>query len=221
VAFGEEELLVGQSSAGQLRVHIEFEEPFELEPSVFPGISGFATGEMGLHSTALDEPESDFFQLSTEADFRLILLTNDPGMEVWNDHGSAYMTNGEMFYVGPSPFDTHPVWNLVDGVPGTAYSLTLKIRDLNGIYPDSDPFTLSFTAAAAPGPFELQISQAGPLRASLTWPTNAFGWDLESTAALESPDWASVTNTRSVAGTNFSLTLPTISGSQFFRLRRL
>jgi hypothetical protein len=220
-SMAEDEILVGRNSAGQLQVHVEFDQPLELPVSVFSGISGYATGEVGLHSTLFDDPANDFFQLSTEADFRFILLAKDTGMEVWNDHGSAFMTNGEMFYIGPSPFDTHPVWNLVDGVPGTAYSLTLKIRDLNGIYPDSDPFTLSFTAAAAPGPFELQISQTGASEASVTWPTNAFGWDLESTAALETTNWASVTNARGLAGTNFSITIPTTNGSQFFRLRRL
>jgi hypothetical protein len=214
----EEEVLVGQNSVGQLQVRIEFTQPLELPPSIFPGISGYATGLLGFHSAALDEPENDFYQLSTEADFRFILITNDPGMEVWNDHGSAFMTNGEMFFVGPAPFDTHPIWNLLAGSPGVAYSLTLQLRDLNGIYPDGAPFTLSFTVAPDPGPFQLAISP-GPRQVSLTWPTNAIGWILESNSDLANGNWGAITNLPAVVETNYALTLPALDAQQFFRLR--
>jgi hypothetical protein len=143
----EKEILVGRTAAGQLKIRIEF-DVLGLPVSPFPGISGYATGEVGFHSTILDEPTNDFFQLSPAADFRFILQHKDPGIEVWNDHGSGYMTNGESFYVGPPVFDTHPVWNIVSGTPGNTYSITLFVRDLNGVYPDSDPFTLRFTPVA-------------------------------------------------------------------------
>jgi len=122
----EEEILVGRSAAGQIKVDVGFVPPLELAASVFPGISGYATGGLGLHSTLLDDPAKDFFQLSTAADFRFILLVKDPGMEVWNDTGSAYMGNGDSFFVGPAPFDTHPIWNLVAWTPGNSFSLTLR-----------------------------------------------------------------------------------------------
>ena len=211
-------MLFGHNAAGQLQVRIEFEQPFELPVSVFPGISGFATGEMGLHSTILDEPANDFFQLSPAADFRFILLAEDPGMEVWNDHGSAFMTNGESFFIGQAPFDTHPVWNLVTWTSGPSYSLTLKIIDLNGIYTDSAPFTLSFTAAPSAGPYHLLIS-GGSTGVRLTWPTNAVGWVLESNSQIEATNsWSLVTNTAAIADTNYSLELPVIGNRQFFRL---
>jgi len=68
------------------------------------------------------------------------------------------MTNGESFYVGVAPFNTHPVWNLLGGRPGDWFSLTLRFRDLNGVYSDSGPFVLSFT----PLPPVLIISRATP-----------------------------------------------------------
>jgi hypothetical protein len=217
-ACGEEDMLFGHNAAGQLQVRIEFEQPLELPVSVFPGVSGFATGEMGLHSTILDEPTNDFFQLSSAADFRFILLSKDPGMEVWNDHGSAFMTNGESFFIGPAPFDTHPVWNLVTWTPGPSYLLTLKIIDLNGIYTDSQPFTLSFTAAPSEGPYKLVIS-GGSTGARLTWSTNAVGWVLESSGQIEATNsWSLVTNTAAITDTNYSLELPVIANQQFFRL---
>jgi len=145
---GEDEIDFGQNIAGELKSRIEFDEPLPLPRSVFPGITGYATGAVGFHSIFFDEPTNDFFQLSLAADFRFILLAKDPGMEVWNDHGSAYMTNGESFYVGPPIFDTHPVWNIVSGTTGNVYSLTLKLHDVNGVYADSDPVTISFTPIA-------------------------------------------------------------------------
>jgi hypothetical protein len=147
-ARAENEIDVGHSAAGQLKVEISFELPLGLPVSPFPGMPGYATGEVGFHSTAADNPAQDFYQLSTSSDFRLVLQSKDPGMEVWNDHGTAFMTNGESFFVGTAPFDTHPIWNIVSGTPGNSYSLTFIVRDLNGIYSNSAPFTLSFTPVA-------------------------------------------------------------------------
>jgi hypothetical protein len=148
LAAAENEIDVGHSAAGQLKVEVGFDFPLGLPVSPFPGLPGYATGEVGLHSTAADDPANDFFQLSTSSDFRLILQARDPGIEVLNDHGSAYMTNGEGFFIGSAPFDTHPLWNIVSGTAGNDYSLTFIIQDLNGIYSDSAPFQVIFTPVA-------------------------------------------------------------------------
>src|SRR5947209_7504326 len=81
-ATAEEEITIGRSAAGQLKVDIDFAQPLELPVSAFSGfgIYGYATGEVGLHSAAQDEPTNDFFQLSTAGYFRFILLAKDPGM---------------------------------------------------------------------------------------------------------------------------------------------
>src|SRR5689334_9678599 len=98
-AGAEEEILVGRSPAGQIKVDVGFTPPLELPVSACPGISGYVTGELGIHSTLLDDPGNGFFQLSTAADFRFLLLAKDPGMEVWNDTGSGYMGVGETFFI--------------------------------------------------------------------------------------------------------------------------
>jgi hypothetical protein len=214
-AHEETVILVGSNIAGELLVDCDFPQPVELPASVFPGISGYATGEMGIHSTILDDPTNDFFQLSTAADFRFILLAKDPGMEVWNDTGSGYMGTNETFFIGPSPFDTHPIWNIVNGTPGNTYSLTLKLRDLNGVYPDSAPFVLSFTPKQILYP--LDIKQIDSLHAAVSWTTNAVGWELQSSVSLAA-GWSTVTNDYDIAGTNFSLSITTIETQQFYRL---
>lgn len=215
----EDEILVGHNVAGQLKIDIEFTQPLELEASIFPGISGYATGLVGFHSTVLDDPANDFFQLSTAADFRLILVAKDPGMEVWNDTGSGYMGIGELFYVGPPPFDTHPIWNLVTGTTGNSYSLTLKLHDLNGVYSDSASFTLSFTPVQIPRP-QINIARGDPLHVTLSWTTNAVGWTLESAASVTAANWDIITNAPGIAGTNFSLNISPDAAQKFFRLQK-
>jgi hypothetical protein len=221
--LAEEEIDVGRTAAGQLKVEIQFTQPLVLEASVYPGISGYATGAMGMHSIFLDDPGNDFFQLSTAADFQFILLAKDPGMEVWNDTGSAYMGIGESYHIGPPIFDTHPVWNIVTGTPGNVYSLTLKLHDLNGVYPDSTPFDLSFTPAPivpGPGPYEINIAPADPLHVTLWWTTNAAGWELQSASAVTTTNWDTVTNVLGTNGTNFVLDVAITDSQKFFRLHR-
>ena len=217
-ALGEKEITVGRSAAGQLKVDIDFTRPLELEASIFPGISGYATGELGIHSTILDDPANDFFQLSAAADFRFVLLAKDSGMEVWNDTGSGYMGINDTFFIGPSPFDTHPIWNLVSGTPGNAYSLTLKLRDLNGVYLDSAPFVLSFTPIQVL--YRISILQVGSLHATLSWTTNAVGWELQSAVSVTATNWNVVANVPDIAGANFSLGITTAETQQFFRLHK-
>ena len=181
-APAEDEILAGRTAAGQLKVEVGFAQPLPLLVSVYPGITGYATGDVGVHSTIFDDPANDFFQLSPSADSRFILSAKDPGMEVWNDPGSGYLGIGESFYIGPPPFDTHPIWNLPSGSPGTAYSLTLRLHDLNGVYPDSAPVILRFTQAITP--VALALRQTASNELTLSWPTNAAGWVLESAAAV-------------------------------------
>lgn len=220
LAHEEQVIEVGRNATGQIVVDSDFPQPVGLPPSIFPGFPGFATGELGIHSILLDDPTNDFFQLSVNADFRFILLAKDPGMEIWNDFTAAYMNVGEMFHIGSAPFDNHPIWNLVNGSFGSSYSLTLKMRDLNGIYADSDPFVLSFTPAAAPGPYQIHLAATDSQHVALQWPANAIGWQLETSVSPAAAGWTTVTNVPTVAGTNFFLIVPTDSPQRFFRLRQ-
>jgi hypothetical protein len=175
------------------------------------------TGEIGIHSAPIDEPEEDFFQLSPAADLRFILVAKDPGMEVWDDHGSGFMGVGDSFFVGEAPFDTHPVWNLLNSTPDAIYTLTLKLHDLNGVYPDSEPFTLNFTQFQ---PYRIFLSQTSPRQVTLSWPTNATDWALETASSMTSTNWAVVTNAPGISGANFALDFDTAAPQQFFRLHR-
>jgi hypothetical protein len=214
---GESVINVGRNGEGFLKVELNFEPPLALRRSPFPGISGYATGSLGIHSVFFDDPFNDLFQLSTSADFRFILLAKDPGMEVWNDHGSAFMTNGESFFIGHPIFDNHPVWNLVSGTPGNSYSLTIKFHDANGIYPDSDPLVLSFTSIAPP---QLSIQDNGDdtVTVSFIGSPNEQYVVQSSTNLAPAAVWSNVsTNTADSDGFWTYTTYKSGAAQQFFR----
>jgi hypothetical protein len=72
----------------------------------------------------------------------------------------------------------------------------------------------------ADGPYALQIVPTSSAQASLSWPTSALGWDLESSSSLAPANWNTVTNTPSVNGTNFTLTVNLDMNARFFRLHK-
>jgi hypothetical protein len=213
----EEEIHLGRTAAGQLKIQVEFTQPLPLPLSVYPGITGYATANVGLHSTVFDDPTNDFSQPSTSADFQFILVAKDPGMEVWNDTGSGYMRTGESYFIGPPPFDNHPVWNLPGSSPGIVYSLTLRFHDSNAVYPDSAPVILRFTPAIITVP--LILRQTASNEVTISWSTNAPGGTLEAAAAVAPAAWNPVTNAVGLVGTNFSVNLTTAGAQQYFRLR--
>jgi hypothetical protein len=63
----------------------------------------------------------------------------------------------------------------------------------------------------------LKMSQE-PGTATLLWPTNALGFNLEQTTNLTPTSWSLVTNNSVIVDTNNSVTLPDESQQQFFRL---
>ena len=210
-AVAEDEIEVGHNAAGQLVVEIGFTQPLGLPVSVFPGLPGYSTGEVGLHSAAEDDPTNDFFQLSPAANFRFVLVAKDLGMEVLNDHGSAYMTIGESFFIGTAPFDTHPLWNITNGTAGIPYSITLKVRDLNGIYTDSAPVVMTFT----PDPPVLTIRQVAPGFVTVSWAPATPGFALQSAAGLTPLAW-----TNAPSGMTNPATIRVGVGAKLFRVRR-
>jgi hypothetical protein len=209
-ALAEEEISVGHNAAGELKIQINFPLPLRLPVSVFPGMPGYVTGELGLHSAAVDDPGNDFFQLSPAADFRFILVGKDAGMEVWNDTGSAYMVAGDSFFIGTAPFDTHPLWDIVTGTPGRSYSLTIKVHDLNGIYADSAPFVLSFT----PDPPVLTITPASRGFVTISWAPDTPGFVLQFKTTLSAP-WSNAPS-----GAANPVTVPTPSPARLYRVIR-
>ena len=66
----------------------------------------------------------------------------------------------------------------------------------------------------------LGIVKNGNGTVTMSWPTAATGYDLQKSASLDSPNWAAVTNSIVVSGTNSTVTVNTDNGNQFFRLKK-
>lgn len=88
-----------------------------------------------------------------------------------------------------------------------------------GVIRDTAGLITRFEIVPAPPRPTLAIERSGQATL-LRWPTNAAGFVLESTPALQAPtQWAVVTNAPVVAGTNHIVTHGLSSPHQFYRLR--
>lgn len=140
------ELTIGRNAAGQLALGFDFGTPIHLAPSIFPGVQGYAFAHPGVHSLPFEEPEEDLFMLNPSCVIVMELVSADPGVQVWNDTGSAPMTPGQAYFIGTPVFDAHPLWNIHAGTAGGVYGIRLKVRDLMGFHAESDVFEPLFFA---------------------------------------------------------------------------
>ncbi len=68
-------------------------------------------------------------------------------------------------------------------------------------------------------PPTLQISMTTSNSVRLSWVTNDTGWTLQQNSNPGTTNWVNATNSVSIVDTDYQATIPTTSGSSFFRLR--
>jgi cyclophilin family peptidyl-prolyl cis-trans isomerase len=76
--------------------------------------------------------------------------------------------------------------------------------------------TANFVPPANP---VLQMQSVTAHELVITWLTNYAGFRLEENAALETSNWVNSTNSVSITGTEFQVTVPTTNRARFFRLK--
>jgi hypothetical protein len=82
-------------------------------------------------------------------------------------------------------------------------------------------FVANFTAVSVPVvPPPLAFAATSPGALVLQWPTNATGFVLEQNSDLTSTNWVVSVSSITVVDTNYQATIPTQTGSGFFRLRK-
>jgi len=99
-------------------------------------------------------------------------------------------------------------------VPASATTGPLSVIAAGGISTTASNFTVN--AVAVPQP-TLSIALSGG-NVVLSWPTNATGYNLQQTAALNPSTWTNYVGAVNTIGTNKTVTLTTPSGHMFFRL---
>jgi hypothetical protein len=112
----------------------------------------------------------------------------------------------------PAPGFAFTNWTLGGAPAGTNNPVTF---DALGNY----TFVANFTAVSVPvAPPQLALAQSSPGALALQWPTNATGFVLEKNSDLGPTNWAVSASPITVVGTNYQATIPTQTGSGFFRL---
>ena len=66
----------------------------------------------------------------------------------------------------------------------------------------------------------IQFRKIGPLNAELSWPTNAVGWNVQSSISLPGTTWQVLANNPAIVGTNYTVTVGITNAQQFFRLHK-
>jgi hypothetical protein len=89
------------------------------------------------------------------SDLEFVLLDATPHIQVWNDRGTAPMEIGETYHIGQPLFHSHPIWHSLDGVAGETYSLTVRLRDRNGLLLQSDEYVIEFEVIPAISPGDI------------------------------------------------------------------
>ena len=99
-------------------------------------------------------------------------------------------------------------------VPSGATTGPLSVITAGGISTSSSTFTVNSLVVPQP---TLSIAISGG-NVVLSWPTNAIGYNLQQTAALNPTTWTNYIGSVTTSGTNKTTTLTTPSGRMFFRL---
>lgn len=141
-------LAAGRDASGMLHMHTHDAMPFEVMPSTFSGIDGFATAEVAFESLMSDHPAIGLFTLDEASDIRAVLVAQDHGIQAFA--GPDPLPIGGEVYLGHPFFHVMPVYNIFDGDIGDEFSMWFRFTDVSGMYMDSTPFELRFVAVPAP-----------------------------------------------------------------------
>jgi hypothetical protein len=120
-------------------------------------------------------------------------------------------------------------WFTIDGGGGTssggAYSLSGTIGQPDAGRMSGGNFTLEggfwgiIAAVQTQGSPFLRIFLTTTNTVVVAWPTAATGFSLEQNGNVAAPGWVTVTNTPSVVGSEYQLTVNPPIGNKFYRLR--
>lgn len=146
----------GRDESGILHMHTHDAMPFEVMPSTFSGIDGFATAEVAFESLSADHPAIGLFMLDEASDLRAVLVAQDDGIQVFGGGPDPLPIGGEVF-LGHPFFHVMPVYNIFNGKVGDEFSMWFKFTDVSGMYMESAPFELRFVAVPAPATASLMM----------------------------------------------------------------
>ncbi|MCB9850422.1 MAG: PEP-CTERM sorting domain-containing protein [Phycisphaerales bacterium] len=166
LAGGEEEhehddITVGHSGAGQLKVEFDFSGASELTP-VSGLLNGWAGDEPGFAHLEADEPGEDFFTLATGANILFEVVSIDDAL-VGNPLTDAIDTAGDQLLLGDEELHKHIDWLINSDDPSfdplqTVWTVQFKLLDTGATsYDESEVYTWNLTNVPEPATAMLML----------------------------------------------------------------
>ena len=199
-----------------------------------PNIQGIRTDPWQNYLTSVNQ-----LQTNTGFNFFTTLNTNlatilrakvdgSPAAGITNVTPSSGIANSTVVLRGTNFTGTTTVWfngqaasftlnsanQITATVPAGATTGPLSVIAAGGISTTTSNFTVNNVVVPQP---TLSIDLSGS-NVILSWPTNATGYNLQQTAALNPSTWTNYVGTVNTSGTNKTVTLTTPTGRMFFRL---
>lgn len=209
--------------------------PFRgLEEGSFSAtLSGSTPGSLNIQAAVTTPPEASSYEPAFLLDYdclpadwsafdRIVVRFNSPPTEDVSVETSIN-SGGDAFWSDTSvPAGSQSATILFSGLndsgPVTLAGVTsLRLKWILPAVTSLELLDVQVAGASAPELPRLNLSVSNG--ATLSWPTNAAGFLLESSTNLASA-FTTVTNEPAVVGTNFSVTLPADRPAKFFRLHK-
>lgn len=150
VASASADILIGQTGAGQLKMHAHADDqPFALQP-VNGLFNGWADDHPAFKSVDVPDPDEDLFSLPEVAGIEVELVAIDPAFRLFRDDLSELHV-GDALGLGSPEIHYHPVWLIDSDDPAfdpdqTEWHVTLRAHDVGpSELPSSDPIVAAFT----------------------------------------------------------------------------
>lgn len=162
----EGDLVVGRTSAGQLRIEFDFDEPIALPP-VDGLLKGWARDDPGFDHLEADEPDEDFLMLGSGAHIRFDVVSFAPAFQAWTPGFAAALRNPGDSYVFPDGelLHGHLNWHIDALDPrfeptAGPWTASFRLIDVGTTgYSPSDVYTFMF----APEPSAVALVALGAL----------------------------------------------------------
>jgi len=148
------DIVVGQSAAGQLKIHPDFFVPGDnyayLAP-VVPPLQGWGDDDPGFDHATVGDPANDIYPLQPGAQIRLMVVSCDPAFRLI-DGGFQFLDQpGEQTYLGNQNLHIHNIWNINSDDPQydpaqCVWHFACVLFDTGSTgYATSEPLSFSFT----------------------------------------------------------------------------
>lgn len=158
-----EDITIGRSNTGQLKILFEFDEVQVLPGSPLAQLPGWAKNHPAIVSAEEDNPRENFFMLDEHAEIVLEVLAFDPAFKGWTEGlDGTFHKPADVLPLGAPEFHYHAWWHIDSSDPNfdpnqSLWHATFRVLDRSGLYTLSDAYTVTFSNVPEPGALTLLV----------------------------------------------------------------